>query len=121
MKKILIVDDNLEIRELINITLREDDYQILEAKTGQEAIEIAKAESPDLIIMDVMMPGETDGLEATRILKNDPVTKDCKIVVLSAKGQKIDIEKGSEAGADYYFVKPFEPIDLIAKVEEVLG
>ena len=120
MKKILIVDDNLEIRELVNVTLKGDGYQILEAETGQEAIKIAKAESPDLIIMDIMMPGEIDGLEATRILKNDPVTKDCKIIVLSAKGQKIDIEKGSEAGGDEYFVKPFEPLDLIMKVEEIL-
>ena len=121
MKKILIVEDQVEIRELVSMTLRGNDYQILEAKTGQEAIKIAKAEKPDLIIMDIMMPGRIDGLEATRILKNDPETKDCKVVILSAKGQKKDIEKGSEAGADDYFIKPFEPLDLIAKVEEVLG
>ena len=121
MKKILIVDDQIEIRELVNVTLRGEDYQILEANNGKLAIEITRQEKPDLIIMDIMMPGELDGLEATRILKNDPTTKECKIIVLSAKGQKIDIEKGSEAGADDYFVKPFEPLDLITKVEEVLG
>jgi len=121
MKKILIVDDQLEIRELVNITLRLEDYRIFEAKTGQEAIEITKAENPDLIIMDIMMQGETNGLEATRIIKNDPETKDCKIIILSSKGQKIDIKKGAEAGAEGYFVKPFEPLDLIAKVEEILG
>jgi len=121
MKKILIVDDRVEIRELVNVTLRVEDYQILEAKTGQEAIEITKAEKPDLIIMDIMMPGEIDGLEATKIIKNDPETKDCKIAILSAKGQKAEIEKGYEAGAEDYFIKPFEPLDLITKVEEVLG
>ncbi len=82
---------------------------------------ITKAEKPDLIIMDIMMPGGIDGLEATRIIKNDPDTKNCKIIVLSAKGQEIDKEKGAEAGADDYFVKPFSPLDLIKKVEEVLG
>ena len=121
MQKILIVDDQLEIRELINVTLRRGDYRILEAKTGQEAIEMTKKEKPDLIIMDIMMPGEIDGLKATRILKKDHKTKDCKVVILSSKGQKIDIEKGSESGADDYFVKPFDPLDLITKVEEVLG
>ena len=121
MKKILIVDDQIEIRELVNVTLRLENYRIFEAKTGQEAIEITKAEKPDLIIMDIMMPGEINGLEAIRIIKNDTRIKDCKIVVLSAKSQKGDIEKGAEAGADGYFVKPFEPLDLIAKVEEILG
>ncbi|MFC1486043.1 response regulator transcription factor [Candidatus Latescibacterota bacterium] len=121
MKKILIVDDRIEIRELVNVTLKGEDYEILETKTGQEAIEITKKEKPDLIIMDIMMPGEINGLEATRILKNSPETKSCKIVMLSAKGQKIDIEKGFEAGADDYFIKPFAPLELIEKVEAILG
>ncbi len=121
MKKILIVDDLIEIRELIATTLRTEDYQILEAKAGQEAIVITKAEKPDLIIMDIMMPGGMDGLEATHIIKNDPDTKNCKIIVLSGKGQEIDKEKGAEAGADDYFIKPFSPLELIKKVEEILG
>ncbi|GAI82366.1 unnamed protein product, partial [marine sediment metagenome] len=75
----------------------------------------------DLIIMDIMMPGGMDGLEATRILKNGPETKECQIVMLTAKGQSIDSEKGFEAGADVYFVKPFSPLELIKKVEEVLN
>ena len=121
MKKILIVDDQLEIRELVDVTLRGEDTQIIMAETGEQAIEIAKNEKPDLILMDIAMPGDIDGLKATRIIKNDPETKDCKIVILSAKGQKIDIEKGSEVGADEYFIKPFNPLDLITKVEEILG
>ncbi len=121
MKKILIVDDLIEIRELVGVTLRSDDYRVIQAESGEKAIEIARAEKPDLIIMDIMMPGEIDGLEAIRVIKNDPETKDCKIIVLSGKGQAVDIEEGSKAGADGYFVKPFSPLELIKKVEEVLG
>ena len=110
----------MEVRRLVEITLRIEDYQILQAKTGEEAIEIAKAEKPELIIMDIMMPGKIDGLEATRILKNDTETKECTIVMLTAKGQEADREKGFKVGADDYFTKPFSPLELIKKVEEVL-
>ena len=121
MKKILIVDDQIEVRELVEITLRSGDYKILQAKNAQEAVEIAEAEKPDLVIMDIMMPGDMDGLQATRILKESPQTKDTKIIMLTAKGQKTDFDEGIRAGADGYFVKPFSPLDLIRKVEEVIG
>jgi len=121
MKKILIVDDQTEIRELVEVTLRSGDYQVFMAKSGEKAIEIARAEKPELIIMDIMMPGGMNGLEATRIIKNDPETKDCTIIMLTAKGQQADREAGFEAGADDYFAKPFSPLELIRKVEEVLG
>ncbi len=121
MKKILIVDDQVEVRELVEVTLRVGDYRILTASSGQECIDLVKVEKPELIIMDVMMPGGMDGVEATRILKSNPETKNCKIIVLTAKGQKVDVEKAFAAGADDYFVKPFSPLDLIHKVEEVLG
>jgi len=120
MKKILIVDDQSEVRELVEVTLRSDDYQILKAENGEEAVEITKVEKPDLIIMDIMMPGTLDGLDATRIIKNDPKLKDCKIILLTSKGQQVDEVKGFEAGADEYFIKPFSPLDLINKVEETL-
>ncbi len=121
MKKILIVDDRQEVRELVEVTLRSDEYRCFQAESGEKAIEIAKVEKPDLIIMDIMMPGGMDGLEATRILKGDPETKDCIIIMLTAKGQQIDKEEGFKVGADDYFVKPFSPLDLIKKVDEVLG
>ncbi len=121
MKKILIVDDQKKIRELVEVTLRLDDYQIFQAKSGDEAIKIARAEKPDLVIMDIMMPGDIDGLEATRVLKNDPETKGCQIIMLTGKGQQNDQVKGFKAGADDYFSKPFSPLELIKKVEEVLG
>ncbi len=121
MKKILIVDDHVEIRKLVEITLRVEDYQILQAKSGEEAIKIEKAEKPDLIIMDVVMPGKIDGIEATRILKNDPETKKCPIIMLTSKDDEEDVKRGLDAGADDYFTKPFSPLELIKKVEEVLG
>ena len=120
MKKILIVDDDAGIRELVDMTLRSDDYHIFQAENGQQAIKIARAEKPDLIIMDVMMPGDIDGFEATRIIKSDPETKKCAIIILSGKGQDAEREKGFTAGADDYFTKPFSPLALIKKVEEVL-
>ena len=121
MKKILIVDDRAEVRELVEVTLRSSEYMSLQAESGEKAIEIAKAERPHLIIMDIMMPGGIDGLETTRILKNDPETRESIIIMLTAKGQEIDKEEGFKAGADDYFVKPFSPLDLIRKVDEVLG
>jgi CheY-like chemotaxis protein len=120
MKKIIIVDDDAGIRELVDMTLRSDDYQIFQIESGEKAIEIARAERPDLIIMDVMMPGGMDGFEATRIIKNDPETKGGAIIILSGKGQDAEREKGFAAGADDYFTKPFSPLALIKKVEEVL-
>lgn len=121
MKKILVVDDKVEIRELMEVTLRMGDYDVFQAKDGAEALELARKHKPDLIIMDVMMPGELNGLETTRVLKNDPEFEMCKIIILSAKGQKNDIMQGFESGADDYFIKPFDPLDLIKKVEDILG
>jgi CheY-like chemotaxis protein len=121
MKKILIVDDQAEVRELVNVTLRVGDYQILQAGNGAEAVDIARAEKPDLIIMDVMMPGDIDGYEATRILKSDETTRGCSIVMLTAKGQKVDKDEGFDSGADDYFAKPFSPLELIRKVEKTLS
>jgi len=121
MKKILIVDDQKEVRELVEITLRSGKYKILQAKNAREAIKTVRANKPDLVIMDIMMPGEMDGLQATRILKESPQTKECKIIMLTAKGQTVDLDEGLKAGADGYFSKPFSPIDLINKVEEMIG
>ena len=121
MKKILIVDDQKEVRELVEVTLSVEDYKIFQAENGEEAVHLARTEKPDLIIMDVMMPGDIDGLVATQILKSDQETKDCQVIMLSAKGQQHDRDKGLEMGGDYYFIKPFSPLELIMKVEQVLG
>jgi len=117
-KKILFIDDQEEILDLVVTTLKSDQFLILQAERGKEAIDIAL--NPHLILMDIMMPGDVDGLESTRRLKLDPRTKTINIIMLKSKGQKENYEKGFMAGADDYFVKPFSPLELIKKVEEVL-
>ncbi|HTY26510.1 MAG TPA: response regulator [Desulfomonilaceae bacterium] len=119
-KKILIVDDERDIRDLVEATLLRSDHVVFKADSGEKAIEIARSEKPHLILMDIMMPGTIDGLEATRILKRDPATRYCTIIILSAKAQISDREKGIEAGADGYFGKPFSPLELLRKVDQVL-
>lgn len=120
MRKVLVVDDEKVIRRLVEVTLSTEDYKIIQADNGKDAVEIAGSEKPDLIIMDIMMPGDMDGLEAVRILKNDPETKDSFIIMLTAKGQDDDRKKCLEAGADDYLAKPFSPLELINKVGETL-
>ncbi len=120
MKKILIVDDEEYIRELVAATLSGSPYELLMAKDGEEALEIARKERPDLILLDIEMP-KKDGYEVCRALKGDPETSDITIIILTAHAQKEDIRKGYKAGADEYFIKPFSPTALLRKVEEALG
>jgi two-component system phosphate regulon response regulator PhoB len=122
MKKILIVDDQPEVRELVDVTLRIGDYTIWQAASGDQALTVARAEHPDLILLDVMMPTSSiDGFEVCRQLKMDPLTHDINIVMLTARGQEADVEMGRRVGADDYFTKPFSPLQLMNKVEELLG
>ncbi len=121
MKRILIVDDKLEIRDLVAETFDTGEYVTLTACNGEEAVETVRSEKPDLVFMDIMMPGAIDGFEATRILKSDPSTKDIPIIMLTAGGQLADQQKGFKVGADGFFTKPFSPIELHRKVEEYLG
>lgn len=120
MKKILIADDQKEIRELIEISLRKKDFHILQVKNAAEAVDRTKKEKPDLVIMDIMMPGKIDGLDATRAIKSDPQTRDVKIIILTVKGQDADIEKGFKAGADEYCTKPFKPQEILNLIEKIL-
>lgn len=117
MKTILITEDKSEVRELIMETLRIGDYKLIEAASGEQAVALSREWKPDLIIMDLMMPGAIDGLRATHIIKNTYETRHCKIIILTAKGQQEDIEAGMQAGADNYFIKPFSPLELIKQVE----
>jgi CheY-like chemotaxis protein len=120
MKKILIVDDQDEIRDLVEVTLGIENYKILQAQNGEEALETTHRVKPNLILMDVMMPGGIDGYMATKMIKNNVDTKDIKVLILTSRGQKSDIELGYKSGADAYFIKPFSPLSLIKKVEEIL-
>jgi len=118
MYRILIVDDDPEIRTLVAVTLG-DSHTILEAADGVEALHLAREETFDLVLLDVMMP-RMDGFEACRQLKGDPLTMNIPVIMLTARGTREDLERGTEAGADDYFVKPFSPIALLDKIAQVL-
>lgn len=116
---ILIVDDEEDIIELIKYNLKNEGYAILTAVTGEQAIKIAKQSRPDLIVLDLMLPG-IDGLEVTKYLKNNEQTKDMPIVMLTAKGEESDIVTGLELGANDYISKPFSPRELQARIRAIL-
>jgi two-component system phosphate regulon response regulator PhoB len=121
LKKILVVDDQPQLLELVAVTLQ-DNYQVLFAENGQQAIEVAQTEHPDLILLDVMLYGsDLDGLEVCRHLKKDRATQDIPIILLTAGGQRSNIEAGQAAGADDYFIKPFSPFALLKKIEAIIG
>lgn len=116
MSKILVVDDEKNILELVRFNLEREGYQVLTSLDGTSALEQARSEIPDLILLDIMLPG-MDGLEVCRVLHQDPVTKDIPIVMLSAKADELDRVLGLEMGADDYVTKPFSPRELVARVK----
>jgi DNA-binding response OmpR family regulator len=120
MAKILIAEDERDIRDLIAFTLRFAGYEVVAAANGEEAVQLAAKEDPDLILMDVRMPRMT-GYEACRILKANPEMKDIPIAFLSAKGQESEIQTGLEAGAEEYLLKPFAPDQLTERVKAMLA
>ena len=113
----MIVDDNDMIRRLVSITFEDGNYSILEAENGAKALELVAKEKPDVIFLDVMMPGEFNGLDVCKKIKASPDHKNCCIVLLTARAQKKDIEDGLKAGADFYLSKPFLPSELVEIVE----
>ncbi len=121
--KILVVDDEAYIRMLIELTLEDlqsDGVEIITAEDGAEALEIIKEERPNLVFLDVMMPNVT-GFDVCYTVKHEWEYNDVVIVMLTAKGQDFDVEKGMMAGADVYMTKPFDPDELLEKAEEILG
>jgi two-component system phosphate regulon response regulator PhoB len=118
-EKILVVDDEEDILELVRYNLTRDGYNVICASTGEDGLNAAKSKLPDLVILDLMLPG-MDGLDVARGLKNDKNTKDIPIVMLSAKGEEADIVTGLELGADDYIPKPFSPRILSARIRAVL-
>ena len=120
MRTLLIVDDEDGVRSLVKMTLDGAGYQIIEASNGTDALELARAHHPDLMLLDVMMP-DLSGIEVCRALKNEVDTAGITIVMLTAKAQHADVGEAEEAGADGYFTKPFSPIALVRRVEAILG
>lgn len=119
MAKILIVDDEPAIRFLISATLEDEGYELFEAADGLEASELIQENRPDLVILDVMMPGLT-GYELCSRIKQDPVTQKIKVIMLTAKAQEQDKLQSRQAGADYYLRKPFSPMELTQVVADLL-
>ncbi len=117
--KILIVDDELNIRELIKFNVEKAGYKVLETGDGQTAVNLAKSEKPDLVVLDLMLPG-LDGLEVCRVIKNSRETAAIPIIMLTAKNEEIDKVIGLELGADDYLTKPFSPRELLARIKAVL-
>lgn len=119
-RKLLIADDESGVRRLVRMTLASEDYEILEASDGDEALTIARAEMPDLLLLDVKMPRRS-GLNVCRVLKADAATQGIAIVMLTARSLEEDDGTAASIGADYYFTKPFSPVALVRKVDEILG
>jgi two-component system, OmpR family, alkaline phosphatase synthesis response regulator PhoP len=122
-QKILIVDDEAHIRMLIEQTLEEledEDVTFLSAENGEDALEIISGEKPQLVFLDVMMP-KMNGMEVCRRVKKELALNEVYIVLLTAKGQEIDRQRGQEVGADVYMTKPFDPETILTKARTVLG
>jgi DNA-binding response OmpR family regulator len=120
MAKILIAEDERDIRDLVAFTLRFAGHEVFAASNGEEAVEMAPNVNPDLILMDVRMPRMT-GYEACKAMKANPDLKDIPVVFLSAKGQESERQQGLDAGAEEYLLKPFAPDQLTAQIKIILA
>jgi two-component system alkaline phosphatase synthesis response regulator PhoP len=123
MPKVLIVDDESFIRFLLEQTLEEledEGVELISADNGETALEIIKAESPNIVFLDVMMP-KMNGFDVCNKVKNELGMHEVYIVLLTAKGQEFDKQKGIDVGADIYMTKPFNPDDVLAKAKEILA
>ncbi len=118
-KKIVVVEDEPDIREVIEYNLKREGYRIIAACDGEEAIRTVVEQAPQLVLLDLMLPG-LDGIEVCRRLKADPLTSSVPIIMVTAKGEEADIVLGLGMGADDYVCKPFGPKELVARVKAVL-
>jgi DNA-binding response OmpR family regulator len=119
MAKIVIAEDEPDIRELIAFALRFAGHEVISGANGEEGYELAKKEQPDLVMLDVRMPKMT-GYEACQRIKSEPGTAHIPVVFLSAKGQESEIEQGIAAGAEEYLLKPFAPDQLVERIRAIL-
>lgn len=118
-EQILVVDDEEDILELVRFNLEREGYGVICTETGEEAVTITRKRRPDLIVLDIMLPG-MDGLGVTKVLKSDTDTRHIPIVMLTARGEEADVVTGLELGADDYVTKPFSPRVLVARVKAVM-
>ncbi len=120
MARIVVADDDTDIRELVEFKLASMGHQITAVGDGAAAYEACRAERPDLAVLDVMMPG-TSGLEAIKMLRADPDLRTLPVILLTARAQESDVENGLDSGADDYMTKPFSPRELGERVEALLA
>jgi DNA-binding response OmpR family regulator len=118
-RRILLADDDPGLRRLIGTTLGTEDFEVLHAVDGEEALRVARQQHPELVLLDVNMP-KLDGFQVCQYLKADPETSGIKIVMITARATDDDRARGREVGADDYFIKPFSPIQLLNKVYALL-
>lgn len=118
--KVLIVDDDPNILMSLEFLMRKSGYEVLIARNGKEALELLNSNTPDITLLDIMMP-DVDGYEICKQVKKSKKLKTCKIVFISAKTKEADIQKGYDAGADLYITKPFSTKFVVSKVSELLS
>jgi two-component system alkaline phosphatase synthesis response regulator PhoP len=118
-KKILIADDNQNIRDALSYLLEDEGYKLLLASDGAEALQKVREQRPDILFLDIMMP-EMNGYEVCRTIRADPQVKNTYIIMLTAKGQVAEQKRGKEVGANEYIIKPFSPMEILAKVKHIL-
>jgi DNA-binding response OmpR family regulator len=120
MKKILSADDDPVVQQFVSAILNENGYEVYTATDGEQAVAQAKAVLPDLMILDLIMPYR-DGYEVLRLLRESPETRAIPVIILSAKSKEEDIIRGLEGGADDFIIKPFNALELVARVRKVLS
>ncbi len=118
-KKILIADDNENIRDALTYLLEDEGYKLWLAKDGADTLKKVREVHPDILFLDIMMP-EINGYDVCRIIKTDPDLKNTYVIMLTAKGQVAEQERGKEVGADEYIIKPFSPMEILTKIKNIL-
>jgi CheY-like chemotaxis protein len=120
MTTVLIADDEPSLRLLVSATIASDEYDVVEAVDGDQAWALIRRHRPNVVLLDVQMPGRT-GLDLTRAIREDPDLAKTNVILLTSKAQQADIEVGLAAGADRYLTKPFSPLELLRVVEQAVG
>lgn len=121
MKNLLVVEDHPEIRRLLRLALETPDWRVHEAADGESGLQAATRLRPEVVLLDVMMPGALDGIDVCRRIRADPGLSACRVVILSARGAPDDLQRGRAAGADAYLVKPFSPLQLLDLVAGLMA
>jgi CheY-like chemotaxis protein len=121
-RKALIVDDQPDIRKLIVLTMESEDFELHEASNGEEAWRLAQTLRPTVVLLDVMMPGSLDGYQVCEKIKADPELQSAiKVILLTARGQRTDVQRGQAVGCDAYLVKPFSPLEMLETVDRLVA